>query len=133
MSLFGDLDIASAADNPFEIPANSYEATVTDVRVGKTRDESKVGMTFIYTIQSGEYEGQDITEWKQIPTPADPHNLTTDEKRSMSFLKQRLLSLGVPEDRMNSVKEDELIGADVVVTVKPGKNGYTNVSRVELM
>lgn len=132
MGLFGDLDIQSAADNPFAVPANTYECTVTGVKVGPTKDESKVGMTLTYTIQSGEYEGDDITEWKEIPQPADPHNLTPQERKSNSWLKQRLLSLGVPEDRVNDVEEDDLVGVDCVVTVAEGKNGYMNVTRVEV-
>lgn len=133
MSLFEGLDVASAADNPFEIPANTYLTTITSVASGPTRNEDKVGMTITYTIQEGDYAGDDITEWKQIPTPADPHNLTKEEKRSLSFLKMRLLELGVPEDRINSVSEDDLVGLDVYVTTKEGKNGYTNVQKVELV
>lgn len=133
MSLFGELDVASAADNPFAIPANTYLCTITAVSVGLTRAEDKVGMTLVYTIQEGDFEGEDISEWKEIPSPADPQNLTRDEKRALSFLKMRLLELGVPENRINSVTEDDLIGLDVYVTTKDGKNGYVNVNKVELV
>lgn len=132
MSLFEGLDIAAAKDNPFEIPANTYAATITSVVTGPTKSGDKVGMTLTYTIQEGEYAGDDITEWKELPQPADPRNLTKEEARSLSFLKQRLLNLGIPETKMNSVGEDDLEGLDVYVTTKEGKNGYTNVQKVEL-
>lgn len=132
MSLFEGLDVASAADDPFKIPPNTYAATVTAVKVGPTKAGDKIGMTLVYTIQEGDFEGDDITEWKEIPQPADPRNLTKDEARALSWLKQRLLNLDIPEDRMNSVSDDDLVGLDVYVTTKEGKNGYTNVQKVEL-
>jgi hypothetical protein len=133
MGLFGDLDVASAADNPFEIPANTYECTLTDVSVGPTKAGDKVGMTLKYTIQGdGDYADMDITEWKEIPQPADPQNLTAEEKRANSWLKQRLLSLGVPETRVNSVEVDDLLGTDLTVTIAEGKKGYMNVTKVEV-
>lgn len=131
MSLFGDLDVASANDDPFKIPPNTYNCTVTAVKVGPTKAGDKVGMTLVYTIQDGEFAGDDITEWKEIPQPADPQNLTKEESRALSFLKQRLLNLEVPEDKMNSVSDDDLVGMEVYVTTKEGKNGYTNVQKVE--
>jgi hypothetical protein len=132
MSLFEGLDVASAADDPFKIPPNTYSCTVTAVKVGPTKAGDKIGMTLVYTIQEGDFEGDDITEWKEIPQPADPRNLTKDESRALAWLKQRLLNLEIPEDRMNSVSDDDLVGLDVYVTTKEGKNGYTNVQKVEL-
>lgn len=132
MGLFGDLDVSSAQDDPFKIPANTYACTLTDVKVGPTKAGDKVGMTLVYTIQEGDFEGDDITEWKEIPNPQDPQNLTKEEARAASFLKQRLLNLGIPESRINSVESEDLIGLDVYVTTKDGKNGYVNVNKVEL-
>jgi hypothetical protein len=64
-----------------------------------------------------------------IPQPADPKSPSAEELRSMSFLKQRLLDLGVPSERINEVKPDDLIGSKVIVAVK-NKNGYTNVVKL---
>lgn len=134
MSLFGELDVASAADDPFKVPPNVYNAVVTDVSVGPTKDGSKTGMTLVYTIQSDdEHNGKNVREWKQIPTPADPKNLSADDKRAMSFLKSRLLDLGVPESRINQVAPDDLIGKEVTITVKDGKNDFVNVTKVTLL
>ena len=130
MGIFGDLDVASAEDNPWAIPANSYECTVYTVEVKRDKNEV-LGMEFIYKISSGEHEGKTCREWKVIPVPDDPKNLTADEKKAASYLKMRLKSLGVPETRMNNINVNDLLGLDVVVKVVV--NGeYTNVQRVEL-
>ncbi len=136
MGLFGELDVQSAADDPFKVPANVYEATVTDVEVKPTQDNSKVGMTIIYTVTAdsaeGEHVGKTVREWKQIPQPADPKKLSADDKRAMSFLKSRLLDLGIPENRINTVEPGDLIGKDVTIQVKEGKNDFMNVAKVTL-
>lgn len=136
MGIFGELDVASAADDPWKVPANVYEATVTDVEVGPTKDGSKVGMTLIYTITAdsadGEHVGKTVREWKAIPQPADPKNPSVDDKKAMSYLKARLMDLGIPSDRVNQVEPGDLIGKDVTIKVKEGKNDFMNVNRVTL-
>jgi hypothetical protein len=136
MGIFGELDVASAADDPFKVPANVYEASVTDVTVGPTKDGSKVGMTLIYTITEdsadGEHVGKTVREWKEIPQPANPKVLSADDKKAMSWLKARLLSLGVPENRVNTVEPSDLIGKDVTIVVKEGKGDFMNVNKVTL-
>lgn len=132
--IFGDLDVASAADDPFKLPPNVYEATVTDVKVGDTQDGSKTGMTITYTVSTDdEHDGKSVREWKQIPRPADPKNPAVEDKKAMSWLKARLLDLGIPESRINSVTPDDLIGKEVTITVAEGKNpSFMNVNRVTL-
>jgi len=134
MGLFGDLDVASAKDNPNEIPPNTYHCVVTKVATAPTRNGEKLGMTITYKILSGDYEGKSFTEWKEIPQPVDPRNPTKDEERAISFIKQRLVSLGIPSDQMNSLKPDDLIGieADVSVIENPKNPLYPQVRRVSL-
>jgi len=50
----------------------------------------------------------------------------------MSFIKQSMLSLEVPADKINEVKPDDVIGTKVVVAVK-NKGGYTNVRSVQVV
>ena len=130
-SIFGDLDIASAADNPFEVPDNTYDCFLTDAVVRKSKDGTKKGLALTYRVASGDHEGKNISEWKTIPEPEDPANPSAEDKQAMSWLKQRMLSLGVPEARMNSVQPSDLVGTHVYVTVK-NKDGYTNVRNVTL-
>jgi len=134
MSLFGELDVQSAEEIDYTIPDNVYPAFVFEVKVGMTRGGNgktpKLGMTLIYKISEGEYADRQVQEWKQIPQPEDPKNLSEDEKRSLSYLKSRILSLGIPEERVNSVQPEDLIGTEVVITLVT-KGEYQNVRKVE--
>lgn len=130
MGIFGDLDVASAADNPWLVPANTYECTVYTAEVKRDKNEI-LGLEIIYKISSGDHEGKTVREWKVIPEPADPKNPTAEEAKATSYLKMRLLSFGVPESRMNSMNINDILGINVIVKVT--LNGeYTNVSRVDL-
>lgn len=135
MSLFGDLDIESAEDDPFAIPDNTYDCFLTDVTVKPTKDESKVGMTLEFTISEGDHAEKKIQEWKRIPASSEltseDTKIKADAERAMSFLKARMLDLGIPAERINSVGRDDLVGIHCLVAVK-NNNGYTNVRKVTL-
>ncbi len=128
MSLFGDVDVQSAEDDPYFIPDSSYPAFLTDVKVGPTKNGDKTGMTITYKISEGDFEGREVTEWKYLPEQME----TVEEKRAMSFLKSRLLDLGIPAERVNEVQADDLIGREVIIAIK-NKNGYTNIRNVQLV
>jgi hypothetical protein len=129
-NIFGDLDIAGAEDNPFAVPDNMYEAYVTDARVALTKAGDKLGMTLVYTIDGGPQNGKQVSEFKHIPRNED--NMDPDAKaRTVSFLKMRLASLGVPEPKMNTLDPTDLIGTACTIVVKT-KDGYTNVNKVEV-
>ena len=122
--LFGDLNLEDAPDDPNAIPDNTYEAYLTDLKKGPTKDGSKVGVTFTYTISEGALDGRKVTEWKS----ANP----TDDEATKGYLKQRILGLGVPADRISQVDPSDLIGKHVYITVK-NRNGYANVNRATLI
>lgn len=131
MGLFDELNVAGAADNPFAIPDDTYEAVVSDVTV-KANAKGNMGMTIKYKVVGGQYEGAEISEYRRIPHPkdAEPQN-EADSARSLSFLKRSLASLGIPEDRMNSVQKDDLVGIKCYVSTQ--QNGdFTNVRNVSL-
>lgn len=133
-NIFGDLDIASAADDPFAVTDGTYEALLTKSSVEKSLAKGTRGLTFEYTIHDADDEemnGRKISEWLTIPTEDDENKSTF-----MSFIKRRLKSLGVPEDEMNTVQTSELIGIEVVVSVatKTGKDGVDrqNITKLRL-
>jgi len=130
--MFGDLDLEQAQDDPFAVPDNSYICYLTDLKSGPTKAGDKVGLTLEFTIDEGEHKGKTVTEWKQIPKPADPKNPSPEDLKAMSFIKQRMLSLGVPRDRINTTNPSDLIGTKVVISVK-NKGGYTNVKDVTVV
>ncbi len=127
MSLFGDLDVASAADDPFKVEDGWHEATLTEAEVKQQKqDPSKYGLALTYEVTSGENAGSNISEWKNYPKPADPKNPTATEKRDLAFIKKRLLSLDIPESRMNSLDIEDLKGIEVYVKVQT-KGEYQNI------
>lgn len=135
-SLFADLDIASAADNPFSVDDGTYEALLTAV---KREEGSKgPGLVFEYTVQNDDkFEGRKFSEWKNLPvTPANKKEgweITTPEKADemKSWIKQRLTSLGVPEERMNSTNPSDLEGTAVIATLAT-KKGYQNITKLKV-
>ena len=131
MGIFGDLDLDTVASDPFKVEDGTYEADVTGATVGETAKGDKIGLTIKYTITDGDSPmfGRSITEWQHIPQPSGEP--TPQELRSASFLKSRLISLGVPENEMNSMQPEDLLGISVVVTVRE-KDGYTNITRLIL-
>lgn len=114
--LFGDLDIASANDEPWAIKADSYPCTVTQSEIKPNNAGDKMGWSISYTIDEGEYKGMTLFEWKWVPTK---EQVSTDSNadRARNFLAERMASFGVPKERRNQFKADQSIGAKVIVTV----------------
>ena len=127
--MFAGLDLESANDDPFNIPDGSYNAFVTEVKVGPTKDGSKQGMTTIFRISEGEHEGKTVSRWLIIPDVSDPKNPSADESRALSFLKSHILSMGVPAEEVSSINAEDLVGTEVIVSVK-NRDGYTNVRKI---
>ena len=126
MGIFGDLDVESAADDPFSVPDNTYYAYVTDM-VAKESQSGKKGLNIEYTVSAGEHKGKKIREWKRIP-----EDLNSDEnKQAASYIKSRMLDLGIPAERINSATKDDVTGKFVAVTIK-SKGEYQNVTKVVL-
>lgn len=139
MSLFKDLDVASAADDPFKVDDGTYLTTVTSCKIQETKDGKK-GLTFDFTIDDDAehnaneaMHGRKISEWLTIPDTTDDGEFVDPEKGPifLSFIKRRLKSLGIPEDEMNTVDHEDLIGIQVVTTVKT-KNDYQNITKMVL-
>lgn len=131
MGLFDELDVAGAADNPFAIPDDTYACVVSDV-ITKANDKGNMGMTVKYKVTEGQYKDREITEYRRIPHKDDKDQMDEGKKASaLSYVKLTLSRLGIPEDRMNSVGKDDLVGIDCYVSTK--QNGdFTNVRDVHL-
>jgi hypothetical protein len=131
MGLFDELDIAGAEDNPWSVPDNTYAAVVSNVEVKKDRNDN-MAMTFYYKINDGDFTDREISEYKRLPHKSDAVQLTGKAlEDAKSYIKLRLASLGIPEERMNSVDTDDLIGIECYITVKNNK-GFANVRNVTL-
>lgn len=124
-SLFGDLDIAGAEDNPWGVSLGVQSVTVSSAKAGLTKAGDKKGLTLIYTVTDGDDEGEDVQEWKWMPEKGDESKAA---RRARSFIKMRLNELGIPEDRHNTVTEDDLVGIDGYVTLTQSNNpSFPNV------
>jgi hypothetical protein len=148
LGLFGDLDIASANDNPFYKPNDTYLCTVTGAGVKTSNKNGSKGWTLDYSIHEGQYQGRRIQEWKNIPhlwnvkgykSKEDMDaKLTPDPKiaeaaeRDISFLKKRLKDFGIPEEEMNSVTPDRILNLGFLNVTMKNDDGREKVIKVEL-
>lgn len=132
MGLFDELDVAGAADNPFAIPDDTYEAVVSDVVVKRNDDKGTTGMTVKYKVVAGEHAGREITEYRRIPKKDDKEPLSEEKAaQARSYIKRTLSRLGIPEDRMNTAGRDDLVGIQCYVSTT--MNGdFINVRDVTL-
>jgi hypothetical protein len=118
-----------APADPDYLPDNAYNFILTGVKFGKSKDKvaedgtPKQGVLFSYTVQGGDYHGFVLTEWLSA------HPL--DDIRTQGRLKARLISLGVPEDKVNSARIEDLIGKGGRIQVV--NNGHhRNIRSLEL-
>jgi hypothetical protein len=125
MGLFGDLDIASANDDPFSVPDDKYKVVVISAEVAKS-NAGNIGLKIGYSITEGAYAGNSsLQTWNEIPNKLSDseYGMLLDEEKGKyeqkkSFLKKTMLDLGIPESRINSVDPGDLIGLTAIATVK---------------
>lgn len=148
MSLFGELDVASANDNPFFKEDGPYTCVVSGAEIKTAKKTGDKGLAIKYTIVDGPKKGQFINEWKPIPMPWNLNGYESEEnmknttgyddeiagnaQRSLSFLKSRLKDFGFPPEKMNNLDAKDILNLpQLVVTIK-NENGRENVKGVEL-
>jgi hypothetical protein len=145
MSLFGELDIASAQDNPFFKPDGTYVCELTGAEV-KTSKKGNKGFALEYTITQEFKKGKKIQEWKPVPMPWELKGFkeqsqdgSPDEKvkenaeRNMAFLKARLKDFGIPVEEMNQVDREYLLNKvpELEVTIK-NQDGNERITGVKI-
>ena len=119
-----DLGLDEIDDDPNKFPDGTYNAYLTESKVVALKDAAKgKRLILTYKVFDGAHKGKVIDEWKSINK--------FDDARSKAFLKQRLLSLGVPEEKIATISPEDLVGIAVRITKK--QNGqYSNVTNVVL-
>lgn len=145
-NLFGELDVESAEDNPWLKPDGTYRCGLADVSVKLTKKEDKMGMTLEFKITEGVKKGRQIKPWYWIPTPNQVKGFTSlkpedgqvkdaefAEKaaNATSTLKLVMKNMGVPADKINSIKSQDLLdmAQEYDVTIQ-NKNGSENVKSI---
>lgn len=118
-----DLGLDAVEADPNHLPNATYLGYLTNAKVVEYKDTSKgKALVLTYKVSEGPHKGKTIDEWKSANS--------FDEPNKKSWLKNRILSLGVPESRLDTLDPDDLIGTPVRFTVKQ-KGEYTNVTFVE--
>ena len=148
MSLFGELDVASANDNPFFKEDGPYTCAVSGAEIKTSRKDGSKGLALKYTIVEGEKKGQFINEWKPIPFSWNLNGYATEEDekntanydpeiggnaaRSLSFLKARLKDFGFAPEKMNNLEPTDFLNLPKLVVTIKNENGRENVKGVDL-
>lgn len=148
MGFFDDLNspvgslVAGAEEIGFSNPDPGlyrFELTGVTPKAGNKKDPNAQALIFNFALTDGptQEEGQTKSygEYLVVPQPADPRNPTADEKRQASYLKARIVSLGIPEERISSFDLDELEGVSgtlsIAVTSSNGRD-YVNIRDLKL-
>lgn len=147
MSIFGDIDVASANENPFFKPDGKYLCKVTNATVRRSNKGNK-GMPIEYTIQEGEKQGKKINEWKPVPEPWELEGYESEEdqkaevnfsaklketsERDIAFIKQRMKQFGFANDEMNSVKPEDFLSLPLLEVEIKNVNGQERIWSVEI-
>lgn len=113
----------------------THRCFVTKSEIRTKKDQTK-SWVFTYRVADGESEqGRTKDEWRPLPNTNGGHFLTEKDETNARWLKQRLISLGVPEDRVGSVSPGDILGTEVYVTLKTTSNSqgtFQNVTNVKL-
>jgi len=144
-----DLGLKSASTDPNFLPEGKYPGFISDLQVKETKDKTgKINKALIITYKVTELDednmGKKKAEFKTLPkfkyddngSPLykdDGSPLYEDETsaKNAAFLKQRLLSLGVPESELDTMSKEDLLGTPVWFEVAQ-RGEYYNVVKVEL-
>lgn len=153
MSLFGDIDLANANDDPYYKEDGTYLCMITGAELKKANPKpdkpASRGLALKYTILEGEKKGLAISEWKPVPYSWNINGYPSEEDQdattnydaeiasnaamSMSYLKSRLLEFGFESEQMADLDpKDFLELPQMYVTIK-NKNDRENVTGVELV
>lgn len=129
-----DADFDSFSDDlgdviPDALITDTYFCNLEEVKRIESKDKTKYNVFEWEVIQEGAYEGETFSEMYRHATLAEYQAADKKEQREIREARRkfqaRLISLGVPENEMTTVKPSSLVGikAHVVVNVKPRTNG----------
>jgi hypothetical protein len=119
------LDVAN------EPGAGTYRCFLVKSEIRTKKDDTK-SWVFSYKVAPGQpEEGKTKDDWRPLPQTSNGHFASEKDATFARFLKQRLMELGVPEERIGSVVPKDLQGLECFVTITV--NGqYKNVTKVVL-
>lgn len=146
MGLFGDIDANDVADDPFFVPAGTYEAVLTDATLYTPEgEETPTAIFFTWTIEDDEaeeYDGNSVSDRCAVFPEITADEITPKIRKAFSFTKARLSQMGLDENQMNGLLDEgnetlsDLVGLEATLQVRNStdKNDadkkYSNVAKV---
>jgi hypothetical protein len=117
-------DVAKA-ENPNHVPDGVYPAFIYESGVKEIKGVQRWVINYKIAPNNGPASGKTVGEMFTLK-PTGPNR-----DMQLSFLKARLVSLGVPESRFGEFEPGEIQGWAVTIKVATS-NEYTNVKKMEL-
>lgn len=121
--------------DPNKVADGQHHAFVYDCKVMDLTAKGK-GKSLVITYKMADDDVNPKVqkdEWRGIPVvTADGKFASDKDSTNATWLKRRLLSLGVPESKINDLEPKDLIGLEVYVTFKTNEQ-WQNVVKVELV
>jgi hypothetical protein len=120
----------------FDVPDDIYEFTVGEAGLVEGTSKNPEALNFVIKYLLENENGKVFNYNEYIRMPDDFNNLTEDDKKKLGRLKTRLLQLGVPDDQLNTVDGDDLVGiyGTFQLSSRKGKNGnvYQNLRNMRV-
>lgn len=140
MGLFDDFDIdmdevKAAGGFDFEDGHYTFELSEALKQQGSKNNPDNTYLILKYDLNDGEAG----TYWEWFTIAVDGDSEHPDAKRSLGYLKNRLLDLGIPASELNTIEPEDLEGIagtlELKTTSGKGKNSsntYQNVRNVKV-
>lgn len=139
-----DLKLSKAPTDPNFLPEGKYPAIVykLEIKDVKPKGDKPASKALIITYKVSHIDTENMgkvkTEFKSLPkVPVTLDNgdinpeADEDDKKNVAYLKQRLLSLGVPENELDTMSQTDLLGTPVWINMVQSGDFY-NIRGVEL-
>lgn len=121
-----DLGLENVEADPNYIADGTYPAYVFKSEIRTKKDETKSWvLTFKIAPESNKHAGQTQQEWFDLKPVGE------NAEMKKSFLKKRVLSLGVPEAKIPTFSPNDVLGTKVSMSIVHRK-GYQNIGEVQV-
>lgn len=102
------IDADEIPDISYDVPDGVYRFEVGNLVSWEDGDTGRRALRFEFLLDDEEGTTGQKSEWFGLPE--DPDAPTDDEMQTLSRMKSRIKSLGVPADAVGSVGHDDLVG-----------------------
>lgn len=124
-SALGDAVAEAETQTGFYTPdagTYNFEVLGAEMKVGTKNNPDALNFIVHYSLTGDDGEPHKWDQWLGVPQPADPRNLTENDRVKFSVLKQTLLGLGVSEADINTVGPDDVEGVTGTLQIAKSKN-----------